>query len=109
MKLEILVKKILTAWQNKDWKFVESILATNFTFTSPYDDHIDIPEYKKRCWDKTKDFKRETFEIISLMEKENEVFVRYKGNINGSPVHNTEYFKFHNGKLEEISVFFGRP
>lgn len=50
MKNETFIRHYFFAWQKKDWNFVENSLADNFTFTSPYDDHIDRHEYKQKCW-----------------------------------------------------------
>jgi ketosteroid isomerase-like protein len=107
MKYEPIMRKFFSAWQNKDWDFVESVLADDFTFTSPYDDHIDKHEYKQKCWNSVKEI--EKYDFVTIMEKGDEAFIRYKGRINGMLVQNTEHFRFQNGKIKEVEVFFGRP
>ncbi len=107
MKYETLIRKLFSAWQKRDWHFVESSLADGFTFTSPYDDHIDKQEYKEKCWNSVKEI--EGYEFVTILEKGDEAFIRYRGRLNGMSVQNTEHFIFENGKIKEITVFFGRP
>ena len=107
MQNETIIRKCFTAWQKRDWDSVESLLADDFTFTSLYDDHINKQEYKQKCWNAVKDIGE--YEYVSIMEKGNEVFVRYKNRINGMLVQNTEHFYLHDGKIQAVNVFFGRP
>ena len=107
MPYEPIIRKMFTAWQKRDWDLVESLLADGFTFTSPYDDHIDKHEYKQKCWNSIKEI--EEYEFVTIMEKGDEAFVRYKSRLNGMLVQNTEHFLFQNGKIKGIYVFFGRP
>ena len=107
MPYETIIRKYFTAWQTRDWHSVESLLADSFTFTSPYDDHIDKHEYKQKCWNSVKEIAE--YEYVTIMEKGDEAFVRYKSRLNGMLVQNTEHFLFHNGKIQGIDVFFGRP
>jgi hypothetical protein len=106
-KIETLIQKVFTAWQKRDWDFVESALADGFHFTSPYDDHLDKAEYRQKCWNAVKEI--EEFEFVALIAEGEEAFIRYKGRVNGMAVQNTEHFRFQNGKIKEITVFFGRP
>lgn len=107
MEYETLIRKIFSAWQTRDWDFVESALADGFTFTSPYDDHIDKEEYRQKCWNSVKEIG--AFEVATIIVKRDEAFVRYRGQVNGTSVQNTEHFTFQDGKIKEITVFFGRP
>jgi len=106
-KNESIIRMCFTAWQKRDWDTVESLLADGFTFTSPYDDHIDKREYKQKCWNSIKSI--EEYEYTTIMEKGDEAFVRYKNRINGMLVQNTEHFLFQDGKIKGVDVFFGRP
>jgi ketosteroid isomerase-like protein len=107
VEIEILIRNCFLAWQERNWDFVENVLADDFTFTSLYDDHLGKSEYKQKCWDSVKEI--DPFEFITIMEKGNEAFVRYKGRINGKLVQNTEHFIFKDGKIKEVTVFFGHP
>ena len=107
MNNERLIKNYFTAWQNRDWDFVESELADGFTFTSPYDDRIGKDEYREKCWNAVKEI--EDQEIVTIIEDGGEAFVWYKSYINGEPVQNAEHFAFEDGKIKAVTVFFGRP
>lgn len=52
---------------------------------------------------------KEEYEYVTIMEKGDEAFVRYKSRINGMLVQNTEHFLFQDGKIKGVDVFFGRP
>jgi hypothetical protein len=45
-----LVRKCFSAWKTQDRDALEGLLAEDFTFTSPNDDHISKEEYWKKCW-----------------------------------------------------------
>ena len=107
MQYETIIRKCFTAWQERDWDSVERLLADDFTFTSPYDDHINKHEYKQKCWNSVKEI--EEYKYVTIMESGDEAFVRYKSRLNGMLVQNTEHFHFQNGKIKGVDVFFGRP
>lgn len=107
MKHEAFLVKYFRAWQHRDWNFVGEYLAKDFTFTTQYDDHINLTEYRQKCWDTVTEI--ETYTFQSFMEKDNEAFVRYQGKINGEKVQNVEHFHFEDGKIKSVHVFFGRP
>lgn len=91
-----------------NWEVVKNGLTEDFTFTSPYDDHLNIKEFKEKCWDSVKQIGE--FEIVKFAENENEKFVRYKNTINGEKVQNVEHLVFdEEGKLKSVTVFFGLP
>lgn len=48
--IAMLVKKIFLAYETKNREQAENLLTSNFTFTSPLDDHIDRETYFKKCW-----------------------------------------------------------
>lgn len=107
MNNERLIKNYFTAWQNRDWDFVESELAEGFTFTSQYDDHIGKDEYKEKCWNAIREI--EDYEIVTILAEGDEAFLWYKSRINGENVQNAEHFAFEDGKIKSVTVFFGRP
>lgn len=100
-----LIKAYFSAWQEQDWPTLEAILTEDFTFTSPYDDKITIQSYKKRCWNTVTQIGDYTLEHLTA--KETSGYVTYHNTINGTVVHNTEYFTFQNGKISSVDVYFG--
>jgi ketosteroid isomerase-like protein len=101
------VKKYFNAFEKQDREFAENLLSKNFTFTSPYDDHIGKTAYFEKCW--SENMKNTKYQILELVENEHEAFVTYEArNQNGEKFRNTELFKFDGGKLKEVQVFFGQ-
>jgi len=100
------IKDYYTAYEKKDWKTLNSLLAAGFTFTSPNDNHIDLKAYKERCWPNAYNIKR--FDIDKLVVSGDDAFVTYNGwTTDGRVFRNTEYFKFKDGKIKENACFFG--
>jgi len=109
MKNESIIRSYFSGWERKDWNSVESLLADGFTFTSPNDDaHIDKRRYKEKCWPWAPTLER--FDIEKVIENETEAFVKYESwTTSGKSYTSAEYFRFRNGKIEAIEVFFGVP
>jgi ketosteroid isomerase-like protein len=103
---EKIVRAVYTAYEKKDWNMLKSLFADGFTFTSPMDDHIDLKEYKVRCWPNSANIK--SFHIDKLVVDGDDAFVLYRGwTMDGREMENTEYFKLKNGKIKEFTCFFG--
>ncbi len=107
MNAEEIIGRYYSGYEQKKWEAVESLLADNFTFTSPNDDdHIDVPAYKSRCWPQAEYI--EHFEIESILQREDEAFVKYLcTTTKGTSFRNAEYFRFAVGKISAIEVYFG--
>ena len=50
-------------------------LAADFTFTSPFDDHIDRAAYFKRCWPKQP--LHQKFDFVTVMQDGDKVMIAY--------------------------------
>ena len=109
MKNEKIIRANFLAWEEKDWDTVRAMLVDEFTFTSPNnDDHINIEEYKKKCWPATEIIEKFTLEKIIENEDEDDAFVLFSCLItNGKIFRETHYFNFLNGKIRSVEVFFG--
>jgi len=107
MSSEEIIRNYYSGWENKNWSVIESLLAAGFTFTSPNDDdHIDPRAFKTKCWPQADYIER--FDLECLLEKENEAFAKYLCHTkNGKSLRNTEYFRFREGRIEAIEVYFG--
>jgi len=103
-----LARKLFEAYQARDRAFVEQLLAEDFAFTSPYDDHIDRVAYFERCWPNSGEI--EKFDFIAFAESGDSVFVLYQCDTkSGSSFRNTEFLTFAAGRLKSVEVFFGDP
>ena len=101
-----LLRKYFSAYENKDRKAVESLLANDFIFTSPYDYRIDRETYFKRCWPYSE--KSPTYGIEKLFEKGNEAVILYDCTTrDGGTSRNMEFFTIEGNKIKEVEVYFG--
>jgi hypothetical protein len=104
---EKLIRQYYAAYENKDWHIMELVLADGFTFTSPAgDDHINLQQYKQRCWPNAINTKR--FDLEKIIIDGDDAYVTYNGWTTGDKLfRNTERFKFKEGKIKENECFFG--
>jgi ketosteroid isomerase-like protein len=102
------IRKWYAAWEKKDWRPVDMLLADDFTFTSANnDDHINKSTFKTRCWESQIDF-IERFDLERVIGSGNEAFVMYVCRTkNGKALRNVEYLRLRNDKLEAIECYFG--
>ena len=102
-----LVRQCYATYETKDRQSLEKLIADDFSFSSPQDDHIDRATYFERCWPNSE--KIRTITIEKLFEQDGEAFVRYRSELkNGEVFRNTELLTFKDGKLVEVDVYFGR-
>jgi ketosteroid isomerase-like protein len=101
------IRNCFAAYRNRDRKALENAFAEDFTFTSPYDDHISKVECFQRCWPVSASGKM-TNEIECIFEQDNAAFVTYRCAIEkGEMFRNTEFFVFDGGRVKSIDVYFG--
>lgn len=106
-----LVRAAFAAFRTGDKAAMEELLHQDFTFTSPYDDHIGKAAYFERCWPHRGQIK--AHDIQRIFEKENEALVIYEGiKQDGHVFRNAELFIFAGKKanitIKSIEVYFGR-
>ena len=63
------------AYVNKDRAAIESLIADDFHFTSPVDNHLDRATYFARCWPNSQAIAG--FDFSRLVADGNRVFVTY--------------------------------
>jgi ketosteroid isomerase-like protein len=107
-KGEATIRKYYAAWETRDWRPFDILLADNFTFTSANnDDHIDKGTFKTRCWETQIDF-IERFQLEHVIGNGNEAFVMYVCRTkSGKTFRNVEYFRLRDDKVEAIECYFG--
>ncbi len=87
---------------------IKRVLADEFSFSSPSDDHIDRATYFERCWPNSERIR--LHHIRTIAQSGNEAFVLYDAELtSGNTVRNAERFVFDGDKVKEIEVFFGEP
>jgi ketosteroid isomerase-like protein len=102
------IRKWYAAWEKKDWRSVDILLADNFTFTSAAgDDHISKSAFKTKCWESQIDY-IERFDLQRVFGSGNEAFVMYVCRTkNGKTFRNVEYLRLKDDKVEAIECYFG--
>ena len=100
------VRSMFEAYLAQDEAAARELLAADFVFTSPQDDHIDKAAFMERCFP-TAD-RVVSQEILELVPGERGVFVLYEYELKTGERHrNTELITVRQGKLVETQVFFG--
>jgi ketosteroid isomerase-like protein len=114
MDLRELAKGYYRAYERYDRAFMEEHLAPDFTFTSPFDDHIDRAAYFQRCWPKQP--LHQEFNFVTVAQDGDKVMVAYDCTMRmpntthpGARFRNAELMTFRDGKLASVEVFFGDP
>jgi len=102
-----IVRKYYAAWETKDWHPVDILLADDFTFSSPLDDHISKSDFKAGCWD-TQIAYIDRFDLKQVIGTTNEAFVMYVCHTtNGKTFRNVEYFRLRDDKVKAVECYFG--
>jgi ketosteroid isomerase-like protein len=114
MDLIELAKSYYRAFERHDRAFMENMLAPDFTFTSPFDDHIDRDAWFRRCWPEKS--LHQKFEFVTVMQHGDKASVVYDCTMRRpNDLHpsmrfrNAELMTFRDGKLVSTEVFFGDP
>ena len=95
------------AWTRGDRGEFESALTEDFTFTSPYDDHIDKATFFERCWPV---HGKQKITLLAVAEAGERVLVLYDCEIEGGlTFRNMEAHTLVNRKVKSVEVFFGDP
>ena len=102
------IRRYYAAYENKDRQAIEVLLADDFRFSSPRDDHIDRTAYLQRCWPNNE--RIHAFHIERLFVDGSEAFVLYLLEPTIGPTfRNTEFFRTAGGQVKEVEVYFGSP
>jgi uncharacterized protein YndB with AHSA1/START domain len=103
-----LVRRCFAAYETKDRQAIEGLLSDDFSFTSPYDDHIDRKVYFERCWPNSANMS--SFRVLELVERGDDAFILYEAQFKGSEIcRNTEFFRTEGNKIKAVEVYFGSP
>ncbi|HEY3785994.1 MAG TPA: nuclear transport factor 2 family protein [Steroidobacteraceae bacterium] len=106
-KKEELVRRYYRGWEAKDWHPVDLLLADDFTFTSPVDDHISKSAFKAGCWDTQVAF-IQRFDLKQVIGTGDDAFVMYVCHTtNGKTFRNVEYLRFRGEQLRAVECYFG--
>ena len=100
------VRAMFAAYRTQDRRSAERLLAPDFVFTSPQDDHIDRAAYLERCFPTADRFVSQ--DILEVAPANAGVFVLYEYELrDGARYRNAEFITVRDGQLAETQVFFG--
>lgn len=101
------VRAAFEAYLAQDADAEEHLLADDFVFTSPQDDHIDKAAFMERCFPTVERLASQ--EIVELVDAGGDgVFILYEYVLKSGERHrNTEFIRVRDGQLVETQVYFG--
>jgi hypothetical protein len=95
------------AYRAQDREAAERLLAPDFAFTSPQDEHIDRAAYFERCFPTADRFASQRL-LRLTSDGEDGVFVLYEYELrDGGRYRNVELIRVRGEQLVETQVFFG--
>ena len=101
-----LARRYYEVYQAADREALEALLADDFTFTSPWDDHIDRARYFSHCFPHAGEF-RFRFPMKTFVDGDEVVVIYETEGKEGGTFHNAELLRFDGGRIRSIDVFFG--
>ena len=104
---EEVVRRNFAAYREGNRAAAERLIAEDFVFTSPQDDHIDRASFFERCFPTSERFVSQ--EIKRVASTGDDVFVMYEYELRatGERYRNTELVTVRDGQIVEAQVFFG--
>lgn len=101
------VRAMFESYLAQDRAAAERLIADDFVFTSPQDDHIDRGAYFERCFPTTDRLAgQRVLEVVPASG--GDVFVMYEYELKTGQRHrNVELITVHDDKITEVQVYFG--
>lgn len=101
------VRAAFDAYRAQDRAAAEALIADDYTFTSPQDDHLDKAAFLERCFPTADRFRSQV--VLELVPAGADgVFLLYEYELDdGQRFRNTEFSRVEGGRLTETQVFFG--
>ena len=101
------VRAFFKSYLAQDRAAADRLVAEEFVFTSPQDDHIDRAAFFERCFPTADRFK--AHELLAVVPTDgDDVFVLYEYELDGGQRHrNAEVITVRDGRITESQVFFG--
>jgi uncharacterized protein (TIGR03086 family) len=101
------VRACVQAYLAQDQAAVELLLADDYVFTSPHDDHISRAEFLARCFPTAGRLRSQRIVELAVAGQDG-VFLMYECELlTGERFRNTEFSTVRGGQLAETQVFFG--
>lgn len=101
------VRASFDAYQRQDRTAAEAVIAPDFRFTSPQDDHIGRTAYFERCFPTAHRFRSSEFRHMTAVDDETVLAVYEYELHDGARHRNAELLTVRDGRIVETQVFFG--
>jgi ketosteroid isomerase-like protein len=103
-----IVRAVFDAYLRQDRDAEDQLLAEEFVFTSPQDDHIDKDAFFERCFPTADRFTTQEMIYVVPAAGDN-VFAMYEYELKdtGERHRNVELLTVRDGRVTETQVFFG--
>jgi ketosteroid isomerase-like protein len=103
------VQVMFDSYLKQDWQTADQLLADEFVFTSPQDDHIDKATFAERCFPTADRLVSQEVRYIAPTDQD-DVFVMYDYVLKTGDHHrNVELLTVRDNRIVETQVFFGGP
>jgi ketosteroid isomerase-like protein len=101
------VRAFFQSFLAQDRAAADRLVAEDFVFTSPQDDHIDRAAWFERCFPTADRFT--SYELLEVTPTEGDgVFALYEYELgDGQRYRNAEFITAREGRITEAQVFFG--
>jgi ketosteroid isomerase-like protein len=101
------VRAMFASYLRQDRERAERLLAHEFVFTSPQDDHIDRGAFFERCFPTANRLVRQDL-LHVVAADDDDVFVMYEYELKTGECHrNVEVLTVRGDQITEAQVFFG--
>jgi len=100
------VRALTTAFQDQDRARADALVADDFVFASPQDDHIDKATWLERCFPTADHFDGPS-QTLQIAEVDGTVLHRYEYRVNGVRWRNVEASQVVAGRVTAVDVYFG--
>jgi ketosteroid isomerase-like protein len=102
------VRSLTESYLTQDRDAAERLIADDFVFTSPQDDHIDRATFFERCFPATTQLATQrVLEIATTAGDGVFVLYEYDSVTDGQRYRNAEFHTVRDGRVVEVQVFFG--
>lgn len=104
---EDVVRQNFDSYVQGDRETAERLIAADFVFTSPQDDHIDRTTFFEKCFSTRDRFDSQELQRVAAVGDDVFVMYEYQLRETGARFRNTELITVRDGSIVEVQVFFG--
>jgi ketosteroid isomerase-like protein len=104
---EDVVRRNFASYVAGDRATAETLIAADFVFTSPQDDHIDRAAFFERCFPTSDRFAYQELKRVASIGDDVFVMYEYQLRETGERYRNAELLTVRAGQIVEAQVFFG--